>query len=738
MQPGKSNYFIGNNSASWPTDIPRYGRIEYRQVYPGIDVVYYGGRDPLEYDFVLGPQADPDKIRLEFQGADGMHIDAAGNLAFRAGGIEILERKPVVYQATGESRRLVEARYISLGGNRVGIEVSGYDRSKPLVIDPALVFSTFFGGSGNDSASTVVVDANGNYYVSGFARSNPLPGGANLGAPFSGSPGVAAFIVKMSASGTLIFSTFIGGNNDQAGGKIAVDANGNVYMAGSTASATFPVVNAIQSSYGGGSFDAFVLELSNSGNSLIYSTYLGGNQLDNAAGVAVDSSGGAYIVGYTNSTNFPANNAVQTALAGFQNAFAAKLTPGGTALVYSTYYGGNGTDYSNGMTLDRFGNSYMYGDTSSTNFPLVNPQGACSGGGWVASLSPSGTVGYSTYICGSNAVRGAAVDPTSGNLVITGQTSSTTFVTTTNAIQQNLGGGSGDAFVTELSPGGNILYSSYLGGNGTDIGRGTAVDSLGNWYITGQTSSTDFPTVSPIQATFGGVVANAFLTKINPNTTPVSIVFSTYLGGNQNDAAHFVAVDSNAQAYLAGVTNSTNFPVFHAVQGVLGGGNDGFWSVIATCDRNLSSPGPFPASGGVGNISITTTPECGWKAASQVPWIVLTPSNPSGAGNGSVSYTVQANNGPARSGSVVISGQAVVFNQAGVSPATFTSSPSGAAFTVTGAGCAPGSYTTPANLVWTPNTNCTVSFPSPQAIGGTSGYVFSSAAVNGGASSSAN
>ncbi|HEY7337893.1 MAG TPA: SBBP repeat-containing protein [Bryobacteraceae bacterium] len=762
LQAGKSNYFIGNDPALWRKDIPRYGRVEYRQVYPGIDLTYYGGAGgQIEYDFTLGPHADPRRIRLKIEGADRIEIDNAGDLVLRAGDAEIREKRPVVYQDTPQGRRNLEARYVALGGNRVGFEVGGYDPAKPLIIDPTLIFSTFFGGPGNDGAQndgtqSVVLDASGNFYVSGFTRSAPVSG-AQLGHPFAGAAGtIAEYVAKLSPSGTLLSVTYFGGTNDHGGAFVAVDANNDIYVGGETASTDFPTVNAIiipsifnGGNYGGGAFDAYVMKLNSAGNTLIYSTYLGGSGSDGVNGIQVDSLGEVYITGQTTSPNFPTTvKATQPSLAGKQDVFAAKLSAGPTpSLLYSTYFGGNDLDYSKGLVLDSSGNSYMWGHTHSQDFPQQNGLAlTCNWPsihhGWAAMLTPTGGIAWSTLICGMNGadqVNAGRLTP-AGNFLIVGETNSTNFPTL-NPVQASFAGGTDDAFVTELSPSGGLIYSTYLGGSGDDGADALAVDSLDNWYLAGHTASTNFPTKNPIQSSNLGSGSNVFLTKF---ASPSSIVFSTYFGGSQTDTMSGLAVDANGRAYVAGITDSPNFPLKNPLQSTIGacgapngtGCNDAFWSIIATCDFTLSSPGGVAASGGAGSISITTTPECGWTATTPDSWITLTPAQPSGVGTGSVSYTVAANNGASRSGSIVIGGQNVNITQGGGVPITLTSSPSGASLTVGGTGCAPGSYTTPASLTWSAQT-CTVRFADPQTFSSVN-YSFKSSTVNGTATSSLN
>ena len=682
LQTGKSNYFIGNNPKLWQRDLPHYGRVEYSGIYPGIDLAYYGAGQQLEYDFVVRPQAQPRKIRLEFDGADQLSIDPSGDLVLAVGGSQIRERKPVAYQESEGERRAVEARYVLLGKKQVGFEVGSYDDTMPLVIDPVLVYSTYLGSADNDLAYRVVLDAAGNSYYGGMSKNTMLAGNA-IGSTTKSTH----MIAKVSPSGVLLYTAFIGGTADQTGiDGLDVDGSGNVYATGQTWSADFPRVNDPRnSSWAGGQNDVFVLELNSTGNALVFSTLLGGNNNEYSVGLRLDSGGNIYVVGNTQSTNFPTTpGAYQTTLAGGKDAFLTKLAPGGTSLVYSTYFGGNSGDDSNDITVDATGNAYIYGDTGSVNFPSLNAfQPTYCGGtamptyghGWLSKFSPSGSLVYSTFVCGSqlgfDTVRGAAVD-SSGDLIITGGTSSTTFPITSGAIQKTYAGtilsGGGDAFVMKLSPSGGLLYSSYLGGSDNDGARDVVIDAEGNWYITGDTASTNFPMANPLQSANGGSY-DAFLTKINASGS--AILFSTYLGGNQSDQGNDIAVDADGRAYIAGQTASTNFPTKNPIQAAYGGGtNDAFVAIVATCDFTFSTPGTAMANGDSGSISITTTPECGWTAASKSTWITLT-SSASGVGTGAVSYSVVANTGGPRSGTLTIGGIAVPISQQGIVQSDF-------------------------------------------------------------------
>jgi hypothetical protein len=573
--PGKANYFIGSDPTRSRSDVPTYARVHYQDLYPGIDLVYYGNQRQLEYDFVVGAGADPKRIVLGFQGVDRLEVDPQGDLVLHTAAGAIRQRKPVIYQELDGVRKEIQGGYVFTDKHQVGFWVAAYDATRPLVIDPVLSYSTYLGGSdGGEEGRGLTVDASGNAFVTGETNAIDFPTVNPLQPALSGSTDV--FVSKLNPSGSaLVYSTYIGGAGQDVGRSIAVDASGNAYVTGATQSTDFPTVSPIQPALLGPE-DAFIVKLDPTGSVMVYSTYLGGGSGDGSdAGfdVAVDLAGNAYVTGQTSSTDFPTVNPLQSTFGGFQDAFVAKINPAGTALVYSTYLGGgSGQDSGFGIAVDSAGNGYITGFTTSTDFPTVNPlQPALSGTGdvFVSKLNPSGSaLVYSTYIGGSNFQFGnsIAVDA-SGNSYVTGTTLATDFPTTPGAFQPTFGGpvGGSDAFVIKLNPtGAGFVYSTYLGGGGEDGSAGIAVDSTGNAYVTGQTLSTDFPTTpGAFQPTFGGPggAGDAFVTKLNP--TGSGLVYSTYLGGgsvDSSDNGNDIAVDSSGNAYIAGQTSSTDFP----------------------------------------------------------------------------------------------------------------------------------------------------------------------------------
>jgi hypothetical protein len=567
---GTNNYFIGNDPAKWRTNVPTFAKVKYEGIYSGIDLVYYGNQRQLEYDFIVAPGADPRRIAFDFSGAKRIRRDTDGDLVLQMSAGEIRWHKPVAYQEKDGTRQLVAARYVVADKNRVAFEVAKYDAGRPLYIDP-LIYSTYLGGSGDDWGTGIAVDSAGNAYVTGQANSTNFPT-MNPLQPASGGGGADAFVAKLNPTGSaLVYSTYLGGSGSDYGQSIAADGAGNAYVTGITASTNFPTVNPLQAASGGGG-DAFLAMLNPSGSALVYSSYLGGSGYDVGSSIAVDSAGNAYVIGQTTSTDFPTMNPLQpTYGGGGRDAFVAKINPSGSALVYSTYLGGSNLDYGNGIAVDSTGNAYVTGYTQSTDFPTTPGafQTICCGA-FVTKINPAGSVlVYSTYLGGGNAQgNGIAVD-SRGDAYITGY-SGPNFPTK-NPLQATYGGRI-DAFVSKLDPSGSALvYSTYLGGNMYDYGSGVAVDSGGNAYVTGYTSSYNFPKKNPLQKPYGGGRYDAFLSKLNPMGK--ALVFSTYLGGSNRDYGYGIAVDNAGNAYVTGYTGSSDFPTTPgAFQTTYGGG----------------------------------------------------------------------------------------------------------------------------------------------------------------------
>jgi hypothetical protein len=599
--PGKANYFIGNDPAQWRTNVPTYTKVRYEDLYPGIDLVYYGNQRQLEYDFVLRPGADPRRIALGFQGTDRLEVDAQGHLVLHTPTGTVRQQKPVIYQEIEGLRQEVAGGYVLKNAYQVGIHVGAYDTSRPLIIDPVLFYSTYLGGSGDDEGTSIAVDAAGNAYVTGTTDSINFPTVAGSFDTGFGGGSLDVFVTKLNPTGSgLVYSTYLGGSaseDTRTGGQIAVDAAGNVYVAGATSSSNFPTtIGAFQSALAGGG-DAFVTKLDPSGSALLYSTYLGGSSDDGAFGIAVDGAGSAYVAGSTNSSNFPTTaGAFQTAKVNFQDGFITKLNPAGSALVYSTYL--RGTNGIFGLAIDAGGSAYVTGGTPLTNLPttLGAFQPAHGGGGddsFVVKLNPTGSgLVYATYLGGSgnDGADGIAVDA-AGNVYVSGGTTSSNFPTTLGAFQTSNAGGT-DAFVTKLNPfGSGLLYSTYLGGSANDQANAVALDPMGNAHVTGGTSSTNFPTTVGAFQTSNAGSLDAFVTKLNPFGS--GLVYSTYLGGSGTDLGSGIALDTlpNPNAHVTGSTDSVNFPTTTgAFDTTFNGGR--FDAYVAKITDDVLPPGP--------------------------------------------------------------------------------------------------------------------------------------------------
>jgi len=515
--PGKVSYLLGTDRASWQRGLPTYGGVVYRDIWPGVNAAFKGTAGRLEYEFRLRPGASVAQIGLAYRGAQAVSLDRRGNLRLRTSLGLLTDTRPVSYQVSGGRRLRVESRFVLRKSGGYGFAVKGYDPRLPLVIDPGLVYSTFLGGSGTDQG---------------------------LG--------------------------------------IAVDATGAAYVTGLTGSTNFPTtVGAFDTSYDGGSSDAFVTKLNAAGTGLVYSTFLGGSGTDEGHAIAVDSSGAAYVTGLTTSSNFPTAAALpppsvasDTSYNGSQDAFVTKLNALGTGLSYSTYLGGTNDDQGLGIAVNTNGEAYVIGLTDSTqsSFPFTPAAYDKTANGnrdvFFTVVNRFGTGNaYSTFLGGSNEDDGfgIAIDA-AGDAFLTGLTVSSNFPTTASSFDTTYNGGVGDAFVTRFNftgsgVGGDVFalaYSSFLGGGGDDRGSGIAVDPATNAYVTGRTQG-GLPTTAGAFDTSVNGSLDVFVTKFNPAGS-APLLYSTYLGGSGNDQGRSIALDAAGDAYVTGRTGSTNFP----------------------------------------------------------------------------------------------------------------------------------------------------------------------------------
>ena len=578
--PGITNYFVGKDPNQWHTDITSFAKVRYSQLYPGIDLVYYGNAGAIEYDFIVQPGFDPTAIRLNFEGAKALTVNLAGELVIATSAGELRQKAPVIYQQGTEGTKLVSGGYV-LRGKQVSFEIGEYDHARTLVIDPVLVYSTYLGGSGLDEATSLVVGPTGDAYVAGITRSTNFP---IQGTPSStNGGGQDLFVTKMSLTGNaLTYSTYIGGVGTEVANDIAVSGAGTVYITGSTTSIDYPVVTPTIAAQVGGT-DAFLTKLTSAGNAIEFSTYWGSTGFEEGTAVAVDPADNAYVAGNTSAPNFPTQTPFQAALAGAMDGFMTKFSVPGNSIVYSTYLGGASDDRIFDMAVADDAAVFVVGSSTSANFPTTSEsvQPALAGGrdGFLTHFSLAGNaLLYSTFIGGSGTdeVFGMGIDAPM-NAYLTGRTTSSNFPTLT-PLQAFNGGGANDAFVAKINPPGvAIVYSTYLGGAGDDQGQGIAIDFARNTLVTGSTTSPDFPLRLPLQAALSGK-SDAFVSKLN--LAGSALAYSTYLGGISNDEGFGIGVDLIGSAYVAGFTESNNFALVNPFQAAFGGVRDAFVSKL--------------------------------------------------------------------------------------------------------------------------------------------------------------
>jgi uncharacterized repeat protein (TIGR01451 family) len=614
--PGKSNYFLGNDPKKWHRNVSQFARVRYQNVYPGIDVVYYGSQGRLEYDFEVAPGVDARQVNLRFRGPDRLHIDGGGNLLMATAIGDVVLQAPRIYQKIGEEQRSVAGKFVIRAKDQVGFELGDYDRSRTLVIDPKLAYSTYLGGSGPESCSAITglefvpgcpgiaVDTGINAYIAGATQSTDFPPQPGVLGSLDGTA-ADVFVAKFnSQASALIYSTYLGGSGTDYPAGIAVDAGFNVYVAGTTASTDFPTLNGLTPTLTAGNH-VFVTKL-DSGANLSYSTYLAGGGVDSASGVATDSMGKIYVSGTTTSTNFPTTANSYSTLNGFTppgtiELFFSKLDPTKTALsslVYSSYLGGTAvgtgetpTVLGGGVAVDTNCDAYVSAGTNYTDMPTANAyQGAISSGH---------LTGHDT-----NVWLAELMVPTNSNC--------------------------GSDF--------SLNYATYFGGSGTDVAYGVSVDSSHNAYVTGSTTSSDIvlpatDVIPPFQSCPGipnpplpavppspcpaVTLSDAFVAKfaqpITTGTTPgdVTLTYFSYLGGGLEDDGLAIVADTTGGARITGLTKSTDFPNTgnpSAWQSGSGGGTDAFYARIdtTTTSTSLTIPTSFSSYLGGSGTDIGT------------------------------------------------------------------------------------------------------------------------------------
>ena len=656
--PGRTSYWLGNDRSKWQNGVEQYAKVKFGQVYPGIDMVYYGKQGRVEHDFVVAPGADPGRILIGFEGGKNLRLDPQGNLIIGVEGGELAYQAPTLYQMRGGQRNPVRGRFVLAGKKQVRFQVGDYIRSKELVIDPALAYSSFLGGSVDDKAYAIAVDAAGNAYVTGATASTDFPTAGSFNAPLKGGAvaknQLDVFVTKVNPAGTaMLWSVYLGGTADDVGRGIAVDgATHNIYVTGdiSSAGTTFP--HAPGGTYGTGVFtgvDAFVVGIADAGGTsptMTYGVVFGGGADDSARGIAVDALDNVYVTGQTTSVAggsfpiYPVGAAQPLAGGGASQAFVSKFSAAGT-LVYSTYLGGTGVCHGNAIAVDATGNAYITGQTgneffTASDWPNVFKKTITGSlDAFIAKLDPTGAIWlYKTYVGGANIDEGTgiAVDSSSPpNIYITGYTFSADFPGSGFVpVGQMTIGTAPDAFVFKLKTAqtgaSDGVYSTYLGGSTDDRATGIVVDGSGNAYVTGTTTSGDLSVVNPISIVAPATGNNqgvlpgspsAFVAELGP--TGATKVFLTYLGGTTQTFGQGIALHpTDGTVYVTGYTNSASatFPLVTGSFQMLNGGgvSDGFVSRLGTPGVPETPPTACTISGispntgfSVGGTTVTIT-----------------------------------------------------------------------------------------------------------------------------------
>jgi hypothetical protein len=599
-QVGRTNYLASSDPTEWRTNVPTYAAVRHEAAYDGVDVVYYGTGSDFEFDFVVAPGADASQIRMAFEGQASASSDADGNVVLRLASGEARLGRAVAYQRSERGDRIVASGLAVEPDGNVRIDLGAYDRTLPLVVDPVLRYVDYFGGSQSyDRGTAIAVDASGAVYVAGSTDAFDFPTTAGAFDATSNTgyihyAAADAFVAKLSADGaSLVYSTYLGGLNTDSLARIAVDGSGRVTVVGWTYSDDFPTTaGALDTTLGGGE-DAFLARLDAAGSALVYSTYLGGSSDDYATGVALDASGNAYVAGRTTSTDFPTSpSAFDGSLGGVSDGFVTKVNAAGAA-VYSTYLGGSEVDEVHAIAVDGSGVAHVTGSTYSADFPMTahgyDQTYADDWDAFVTSVAANGqSLATSTFLGGDGEDWPTAIAVTTGGQAyVAGHTGSPTFPTTLFAFDRTYNTGGSDAFVTCVSANAlQLVYSSFLGGGDEDECRAVMLDAAGDAYVAGVTRSSDFPTTAgAFQTTGASQQHDGFVTKVSPDGRTMAV--STRLGGTGDDEAVDAAMSASGSIFVAGGTTSSDFPTTAgAFDRTFNGSSDAF---VTKLDAGLSS-----------------------------------------------------------------------------------------------------------------------------------------------------
>jgi hypothetical protein len=602
------SYFT-NSRDEWNTAVPTYQEVLYRELWPGIDLIFHGQTGQLKYDFIVHPGSDPHQIALQYQGAQNVSLNAGGDLEISTPLGGFTDQAPSSWQIGKTGKQQVPASFTITdtvkGGKytssyeavKFGFVIGPYDRTTDLVIDPAVIVQCgYIGGQYSDAVRDIALDADGNIYITGETESDETSFPVTVGPDLAFYFGVDVFVAKVSSTGTdLIYAGYIGGLGNEYSWGIAVDGDGSAYVAGYTTSAedTFPLIvgpDLTKNSY----YDGFVSKINPAGTALLYSGFVGGGGDDAAYDIAVDESGSAFLAGKTGSTDFPVVGGPDLDFNGINDAFIAKLTPDGSGFIYAGFIGGSDWDWGYRVAVDEDGYAYVAGDTLSDpnleKFPVLIGPDLTYNGAWdsfVAKVNPSGTaLVYSGYLGGNNdeLTWGIALDP-EGNIYISGETASSeaTFPVSVGP-DLTYNGGEKDAFVAKVLEDGTALaYCGYIGGDSGDWAYGLSVDSEGEAYIAGFSSSNQntFPRINGPDGSYNGGSSDAFISKVDHLGT--HLIYSGYIGGAGSDYGLAITVDGAGNAFIAGQTssNQASFPALHWFDVTQNGNFDGFVAKVS-------------------------------------------------------------------------------------------------------------------------------------------------------------
>lgn len=606
-----TNLFLGNNPNAWKHTIPNYRQVLRPNVYPGIDLLLHGSRGAVEFDFVLAPQANPALPALAFNHPP--RITSSGDLEIDTPAGVLLLPAPIAYQQINGYRHNIECRFERRANNTIGFHIGNYNPTYSLTIDPTINYPSYFGGSGSELLHSLAVDSSGNIYVAGQTNSSNLP--VSNGAAQTLRRGSSdAYIAKFNPNGNLVYTTLLGGEQGDEVTAIAVDSQGSIYFGGVSLSTNFPLANAYQSTKRSPSdaSSAVFGKLNPTGAALVYSSYIGGEFGEEVNGVAIDAAGNLFLAGSTYSDQYPVtSNSFQPRNNGLENGFVTKIAPAGDRLVYSTYIGGELIDSIAAIAIDSAGNAYIGGTTSSNNYPIRNAvqntrrTGAAGLDGCITKLNPNGSdIIYSTYLGGNgNEIVQAIAVGLDGSVAVAGNTNSNDMPLGPSPIQRSITGGQ-DLFIHKLTPNGDgITFGTLFGGSSEERAAAISIDSSGSVYVAGWTSSLSLTTVSGQQPTAGGAT-DGFYFRLNPAGNQVQM--SSYFGSTGSDPISAMAVDASGKIYLAGTTTSASLPtVPGAQQRGLSGASDGYILIIEP-DRNTGDAGSLLLSNS--RLSFTGTP----------------------------------------------------------------------------------------------------------------------------------